>query len=585
MGFKQFCKDNFVAVSPKKLNKSDLHNVEISVEDDPFKKSAVIEDKKLDVESSVTDSSDSFRPHRDLKNRHIQLIGIGGTIGTAIFVSISGALFKGGPLSLFLGFTIWCIPILAVTASTAEMVSYLPITSPFIRMAGICCDDALEFVSGLNFWILTGSLIPYEIVGVNTIIHYWSDDYSPAITICIQIVLYFLINLFSVSIYGETEFWLSVWKVCLAVGLMFFTLVTMSGGNPLNDAYGYRNWNSPSPMMEYIGVGALGRFQGFVACLSQACFTISGPDYVSSVAGESANPRKTLPTAFKQVFYRLTFIFIIGVLCIGTVCSPRDPHLIAALEEGRPGSGSSPYVIAMDNLKIKVLPHIVNGALALSAFSSGNSYTYCSSRVLYGLAYTGKAPKIFAYCTKSGIPLYSVLMSLCWAFLSFLEMNTQSQIVLVWIINLVTSSQLLNYTITMVTYTRFYAALKHKGIDRRSLPFYAWFQPYTAIFGGFCTFSMIFISQYLLFYPSREYWAVSTFLFAFLSLFIIVALFIAYKLVFRTKWKSVDEIDWEIELQEVERDQAYFDELAHYGNNSKKPWYDKIIAILVGNNK
>ncbi len=82
-----------------------------------------------------------------------------------------------------------------------------------------------------------------------------------------------------------------------------------------------------------------------------------------------------------------------------------------------PGAGGSPYVIAMSNLKIKVLPHIMNGLLVTAAFSAGNSYTYCSSRTLYGVALDGYAPKILTATTKTGIPMYCVIISLLWALL------------------------------------------------------------------------------------------------------------------------------------------------------------------------
>lgn len=86
--------------------------------------------------------------HRGLKARHIQLIGIGGTIGTALYVQIGRGLLNGGPASLFLAFTLWCFFILAVTISMAEMVTYLPISSPFIRFAGRYVDEAFGFAAG-----------------------------------------------------------------------------------------------------------------------------------------------------------------------------------------------------------------------------------------------------------------------------------------------------------------------------------------------------------------------------------------------------------------------------------------------------
>lgn len=194
-----------------------------------------------------------------------------------------------------------------------------------------------------------------------------------------------IINILGVSWYGEFEFWLALGKVILILGLIAFTFVTMLGGNPLKDRYGFRYWRDPGPFAENIKAGDLGRFLGFLACLIQASFTIAGPDSVSMGAGEAENPRVVLPRAFKAVFYRLTFFFVMGSLAVGIVVPYNDPVMAAAFKEGKPGAAASPYVVAMDRLQIRALPHIVNALVLTSAFSAGNSFVYCASRSLYGL--------------------------------------------------------------------------------------------------------------------------------------------------------------------------------------------------------
>lgn len=104
---------------------------------------------------------------RKLRNRHVQLISISGVIGTALFVSIGKALYHGGAANLLLGFAIWCIPIMCITVCTAEMVCFLPISSPFLRLAHMCVDDSLGVMASWNFWFLECVQIPYEIVSVN----------------------------------------------------------------------------------------------------------------------------------------------------------------------------------------------------------------------------------------------------------------------------------------------------------------------------------------------------------------------------------------------------------------------------------
>lgn len=197
--------------------------------------------------------------------------------------------------------------------------------------------------------------------------------------------------------------WLALGKVLLIVGLIIFTFITMLGGNPLHDRFGFRFWNNPGAFAELYKTGNLGRFLGFLQCLIQASFTIAGPDYVSMAAGEAENPRKVMPKAYNGVFYRLTAFFVLGSLAVGILVPHNDAELMAAFKDGLPGAAASPYVVAMNRLKIKILPDIVNSMVLASAFSAGNSYVYCASRSLFGLALEGKAPHFLTKCNKQGM--------------------------------------------------------------------------------------------------------------------------------------------------------------------------------------
>lgn len=245
------------------------------------------------------------------------------------------------------------------------------------------------------------------------------------------------INIFAVKLYGESEFWLALGKVILIVGLILYTFITMLGGNPLHDRFGFRYWRDPGSFAEYYKTGSLGRFLGFLQCLIQASFTIAGPDYVSMAAGEAENPRVVMPKAYKQVFTRLMAFFVLGSLAVGINVPYTDPELIDALKKGKPGAAASPYVIAMNRLRINVLPDIVNTLILTAAFSAGSSYVYCASRSLYGLALEKKAPKILTRCTRSGVPIYCVLVVLLISLLSFMQISSGSATVLNWIVNLV----------------------------------------------------------------------------------------------------------------------------------------------------
>lgn len=277
----------------------------------------------------------------------------------------------------------------------------------------------------------------------------------------------------------------------------------MLGGNPQHDRFGFQYWSNPGAFAELYYKGSLGRFLGFLQCLIQASFTIAGPDYVSMAAGEAENPRKVMPRAYQSVSYRLTAFFVLGSLAVGINVPYNDPELKAAFDNGLPGAAASPYVVAMNRLKIQVLPDIVNAMILASAFSAGNSYVYCASRSLFGLALEGKAPRVFTKCNKQGVPVYCVSVTLAIALLSFLQVSNNAAVVLQWFVNLVTASQLINFSVMAYTFIAWKRACDAQGLDRSTLPHKSFWQPFSAWYALIGCFTMAFVSGYTVFLPGQ----------------------------------------------------------------------------------
>lgn len=150
-----------------------------------------------------------------------------------------------------------------------------------------------------------------------------------------------LLNILAVQAYGEAEFWLSGGKVILIFILFFFTLFTMCGANPAHDAYGFRYWSDPGAFATYLTTGNLGRFEGFLAALWSASFTVVGPEYIAMVAAEAKRPSIYIKTAFKTVYWRFGLFFILGALCVGIVIPYNDPTLVGIYEGDQGGSGTA----------------------------------------------------------------------------------------------------------------------------------------------------------------------------------------------------------------------------------------------------
>lgn len=228
--------------------------------------------------------------------------------------------------------------------------------------------------------------------------------------------------------------------VCMITGLILLGLVIDLGGAPDHDRRGFRYWKNPGAVagagLEPNHIG-LDRFIGILSVLVQAAFSFQGMELVAIAASETESPRRNIAKAVRRVFFRIAMFYVLGILITGMIVPSNDPKLLS--KSGN--AASSPYVIAMSNAGIKgewyhkswvldfeyrfvVLPSIVNAGIFTSAFSAGNSFLFCSSRILYGLAIRGQAPRIFAYCTKQGLPIVAVLASSSFALFSFMNVSS-----------------------------------------------------------------------------------------------------------------------------------------------------------------
>ncbi|KAL4938277.1 hypothetical protein BDV06DRAFT_231971 [Aspergillus oleicola] len=489
---------------------------------------------------------DGDQLQRRLDYRQVQVMAMGGSIGTALFINIGGGLAKGGPLGLLLGFTFYSLILSCVNNCIAEMTVLHPAPGGFIRMAGKWVDDAFGFMAGWNFFLYEALTVPFEITALSMTLSFWRDDIPAGAVCAAAIVSYSCLSIFAVKVYGEAEFWGSSGKVLLISILFAFTFVAMVGGNRQHDAFGFRNWNDPGPLAKYLSKGNLGRFEGFLGSLWMASFTTVGPEYVTLIAAETKHPRTYVKKAFQTVYWRFLVFFILGALSVGILVPYNDPALVATFitntADGSKSSGS-PFIIAMRNLQVSGLPHVMNALLVVTIFSAGNTYMYCASRSLYGLSLESRAPRILSRCTKQGVPIYCVFVSMCFPLLSLLQLGDGSSQVLAWLTNILTAGGLINYFTMAVTYIFFYRACKAQGIDRTTFPYYGRFQPYSAWIGAIGEGLIVFFYGYASFRP----WSLADFFTNYTMVIFGIITFTSWKVYHRTRFVKPMEADlvWE----------------------------------------
>ncbi|KAM0327049.1 hypothetical protein ACHAQA_006172 [Verticillium albo-atrum] len=406
---------------------------------------------------------------RGLSPRHVQLMAIASGIGVGLFIGIGGVLRSAGPLPLLMGYLIYGLGFIwPVSVNVAEMLSWLPIRGTIYELADRFVDPALGFAMGWTYFFATTMLVCTEYSAVATVAQYWTTDVNPAVWVLMCMVICYFLNMVAVRWFGETEFLMGSTKIMLLFGLILATFITMVGGNPRNDAYGFRNWANGDFAHPYYTTGGTGYLLSLCVSVRYAVFTVGGPDVLSITAGEIRNPRSTLPRVAKMIAVRIITFYVLGVLAVGILCNSNNPRLLGAIESGSAGAAASPWVLGLLEVGISgFLPDLINALILMSGLSCGNAYLYSSSRALYSMAQNGKAPKILAKCTKAGVPWVAVTTVTVISFLTFLTASNQASEVFTWFLELTTVSIVVNNTCMAVVFIAWSRALKIQGFPRR----------------------------------------------------------------------------------------------------------------------
>ncbi|CDO53050.1 hypothetical protein DV113_001473 [Geotrichum candidum] len=518
-----------------------------------------------DIEKIEQDKQQFGTTERGLKSRHVQLIALGGCIGTGLFVGSGAILSNSGPASLLLAYIIMSFVIWTIMNCLGEMTTYLPLSgaSPPMYIHRFV-DESTAFAAGWNYWYAYAFLVPSEITAAAIVIEYWTDVVPTAAWIAIIWVLIVALNIFMVKIFGETEFWFASLKIIAIVGLIIIGIVIFFGGAPSHDRLGFRYWKHDA-FKEYIVGGASGRFCGFWNALVRSGFSfIMSPELITISAGETEAPRRNIPKATRRFIWRLLFFYVLGALVIGVIVSSSNPMLMS----GSGDASASPFVIGIKNAGIPVLNHIINGAILTSAWSAGNSFLFAGSRTLFSLATEGEAPAIFRYCNRWGVPVYAVLATSAVALLAFLNVSSSSASVFTWFTNLSTVSGFLAWLCVITAYLRFRKALQHFGVDD-TRPFKTAFQPYASYITFFIV-SLLTITNGFTVFVGGSFNA-GDFVAAYVTLPIFAALYFGHK-AWTKNWKfvyPVEEVDVFTGLDEVERVEALYPE------REPKNWLEK----------
>ncbi|VDB87419.1 unnamed protein product [Peniophora sp. CBMAI 1063] len=512
----------------------------------------------LPVGDGAHDTS-KMATHRGLKSKHIQLISIGGVIGTGLFIGSGRALVMGGPLSCLLAYSIFCVIVWCVAQAAGEMAAKYPINGSFIHWAHRFIDPAAGVACGWNYAYACIAFACADITAVIGLWQYWFPDTNPAIWVSFCLVIFFCLNAFAVKIYGEAEFYFASGKVILIIGFIIFTFIAMLGGNPHHDRIGFRYWKEPGPMAEYLVEGNLGRFLGFWGVFNVAAFSIGGPEFVAMCSAEAQNPRVVIPKAVRRVFWRLAAFYILGILCVGILIAYNDADLIDGIANGT-GVGASPFVIGMQHLGIKVLPDIINAVIITSATSCGNSFVFVAVRSIHALARQGQAPKFLGYTTRRGVPLTALLSVLGICCLSYMTVNSGAAVVFGWFLNLASVAALINFFWMCLAWIYWDRGMRAQGMSRAELPFRGYLMPYAPWVGLIWCILLTVTNGFAVFIKIDGDFDIQGFFTAYFGVAFSLAIYGFWKIFKRSAVRKPLEMDLTSGLEEIDADEQWWKE-------------------------
>ena len=459
---------------------------------------------------------------RDLKARHVSMIAIGGTIGTGLFISTGSLLHTTGPVMSLISFLFVTTLAYSVTQSLGEMTTYIPVSGSFAQFITRWVSKSCGAANGWLYWFSWAITFALELSVVGQVIQYWTDAVPLAGWISIFFVLLTTFNLFPVKYYGEVEFWIASTKVIAIVGWLIYAFCMVCGAGKTGPV-GFRYWRNGYAWGDGMIVLNNGKYAiSFINGLINAVFTFQGTELVAVTAGE-ASP-KALKSAIRKVMFRILVFYVLCMLFIGLLVPYNDPKLT----ENGGFTRNSPFLIAMENSGTKVLPHIFNAVIVTTIISAGNSTVYAGSRIFYGLAESGVAPKIFLSTTKAGVPYVAVLFTAAFGALGYLVVSNDGTVVFNWLLNIAATAGLVAWGFISVSHIRFMQVLKQRGISRDTLPFKAFFMPYSAYYAAIVVFTVALIQGFTVFWDFNA----SDFFTAYISVILFVVLWVGFHFFF-----------------------------------------------------
>ncbi|MGE7905852.1 amino acid permease [Peribacillus sp. NPDC094092] len=468
---------------------------------------------------------------RGLKSRHLTMISIGGAIGTGLFLSSGAAIHTAGPGGALLAYALVGAMVYFVMTSLGELAAFMPTSGSFSTYGTKFVDPAFGFALGWTYWFNWSMTIAAELAASTMIMKFWFPNSPSLLWSSSFLVLIFLLNYLSVKGYGEGEYWFSFIKVTaivifIIVGLLM--IVGIMGG----EAVGFKNFtvdDAPFP----------GGFMGVFIVFIAAGFSFQGTEIVGVAAGESEDPARNIPKAIKSVFWRILLFYVFAIFVIGLIIPYTNPSL-----QGD-NVMVSPFTLIFEKAGVAFAASLMNAVILTAVLSAGNSSLYASTRMLYSMAKDGQAPRIFAKLNKRGVPVAGMILTCSIGMLAFLASVFGDGKVYIWLMNAIGITGFIFWLGISISHYRFRKAYIAQGHSLEKLPYKALWFPIGPIFAILIGMIVILSQNIQAFFSDHIDWG--SVVAAYLGIPLFLGLWFGYKLVRKTKFVKLDEVEFDFD--------------------------------------
>ncbi|CAL9729484.1 basic amino-acid permease [Monosporozyma unispora] len=468
---------------------------------------------------------------RALQPRHINMISIAGIIGTGLYLSTSKSLHQGGPASLFMNYTILGGVVYLTMLCLGEMSTYMPISGSFCSYARKFGSESFACALMWNYWFNDAVSVASDLTALQLVLDYWksSDNHFPYWAASLLFWFFvLLLNVISVKLYGEAEYWLALLKVIAIIIFFILGIVVNVGHNPQHEYIGFKYWtHGDAPFVD--------GFKGFASLFVSASFAYGGTESITLTNGEAFNPVRNTPKVIKTVFWRILVFYVFSTFFIA-MCIPYDYPGLATKSVM-----TSPFTLVFQMAGAKGAGSFMNAVIMTSVISACNHALFAGSRILYNMGLDGYLPAKFVSRTnRHKAPYVAVIITWAVGGLCFGASFVGAGTLWTWLQNIVGVSNQIAWWCIAITSIRFRKGLEKQG-KTHELRFKNWTYPYGPYFlVVFVTF-IILIQGWSAFDP----WNVSNFFSVYLELFVFPVIYLIWWVWKRDWFVKYEDMDFE----------------------------------------